>query len=129
MTTLNPITGQTQSQQANRLAGWVTYSSPTLVLGTLPSNFFIDRINLHVQTAFNAGGNNNLSVGYTGSQQAFGTNTAVSGTGRKSVTMGSSEGLNTTARTVTAYYTQSGGAATTGKAFVEVFFTRVPPTP
>lgn len=124
-----PIAGQPQTPPNNRLAAWVTYNAGTVVLGSPQTPFFIDRINLHVQQAFNAGTSNNISVGYTGSQQAFGTNTSVGTTGRKTVTMGSAEGLNTTARTITAYYAQTGAAATAGKAFVEIFFTRTPPVP
>jgi len=102
----------------------VTLGSPTVVLASPPPGFIEVRKFLHVVTAFNAGTDNNLSFGYTGSQQAFGTNTSVATTGRKSVTDGTASGYNATARVITAYYTQSGSAASTGEAIVGVELVR-----
>ncbi len=122
------LDGNTQTSQRG-LRGWVTYKTSTLTLGTVPPNFYLDKINLHVTEAFNAGSSNNISVGYSGSAQAFGTNTAAGTTGIKTVSLGTAAGVNTVARAVIVTYAQSGGAPTTGKAFVEVQFRHIPPSP
>lgn len=129
MTLINFTKGIPEQSPQGKVTTWVTFANSSIVLGTIPANFFVDRINLHVHTAFNAGTTNQISVGYTGTQEAFGTLTAVGTTGRKTVTMGSLTGLNTTGRDITVYFTQTGSTATTGKAYVEVFLYRIPPTP
>ncbi len=108
---------------------WVTLTSPTVTIATLPANFDILRTVLEVTVAFDAGGNNNISIGWTGSTQAIATNTSVATTGRKIMTAGSSQKLNTTSQVIRAYYTQSGGAATVGKAYVAIEYILTPPSP
>lgn len=108
---------------------WVTLGSPTATFSTTLKNFAVLRTFIHCTVAFDASVNNNISFGYSGSTQAYGTTTAVATTGWKTITAGASIGLNTTSRVIQAYYTQSGTAATVGKALVGIEIESVPLSP
>lgn len=107
------------------LSGWVTSSNQNPTLGTLPANSYVVNVRIHVTEAFNSDGTDNLSVGYDADNVAFATNTAVNLTGVKTVTLGTLEGYNATARAVEAYYVNGGSEPTTGKAFVILEYYRV----
>lgn len=108
---------------------WITLANPTVNFATPKANFVITRMFIHCSVAFDATSTNNISFGYTGSLQAFGTNTSVGSTGWKTITGGSSLGLNTTSRIIRAYYVQTGTAATVGKALVGIELEAAPTSP
>ncbi len=107
------------------LSGWVTWDNQNPSLGILPANSYVVNVRIHVTEAFNSDGTDNLSVGYDADNVAFATNTAVNLTGVKTVTLGTLEGYNATARAVEAYYVNGGSEPTTGKAFVILEYYRV----
>lgn len=84
---------------------------------------------MHVTQAFNSSGTDNISVGYSGTTNAYCTNTDVSTTGVKSPTAGAGVGYQTTARAVNAYYTPGVADQTTGKCLVIVKCFRGPISP
>lgn len=105
----------------------IAYSdSSAVTIGTIPANAQIIDINIDVTTAFNAGTNDLISVGKSGSAAAFVANTDVSSAGRASVaTTGAYSAWADTGSTevaVTATYTQSGTAATAGAARVTIVY-------
>ena len=101
-------------------------NSSAVTIGTIPANAQIVDINIDVTTAFNAGTNDFISVGKSGSAAAFVANTDVSSAGRASVaTTGAYSAWADTGSTevaVTATYTQSGTAATAGAARVTIVY-------
>ena len=101
-------------------------NSSAVTIGTIPANAQIIDINIDVTTAFNAGTNDLISVGKSGSAAAFVANTDVSSAGRASVaTTGAYSAWADTGSTevaVTATYTQSGTAATAGAARVTIVY-------
>lgn len=129
MSVIQSVVGPQVSSPKSKLFGWVTYNTPTVVLGTLPANFFVDSANLHVVVAGNAGTTNTVSIGTDSDNALFATATAVGTTGRKSPTLGTGTGVNTTGATVKAFYAQSGTAATQGKFYVELYAYKIPSTP
>ncbi len=105
----------------------IAYSDASAVtIGTIPANAQIVDINIDVTTAFNAGTNDLISVGKSGSAAAFVANTDVSAAGRASVaTTGVYSAWADTGSTevaVTATYTQTGTAASAGAARVTVVY-------
>lgn len=105
----------------------IAYSdSSAVTIGTIPANAQIIDINIDVTTAFNAGTNDLISVGKSGSAAAFVANTDVSSAGRASVaTTGAYSAWADTGSTevaVTATYTQTGTAATAGAARVTIVY-------
>lgn len=113
-------------ESLSKLQGFVTKGTQTRVLGTLPANSYIKNVYVHVLEAFNSSGNDLLTVGWDGSVDALVTSIDVSTTGVKSVTLGASNGFNTVAQNVKAYYTNSSSEPSTGKAFVLIDHDRVP---
>lgn len=111
-----------------RVSSWITKNNTSIPIANV-GDFDLRDVRIHVTEAFNDSGTDTIGVGYTGSVQAFATNTDVSSTGIKSVTLGSEVGYNQTAREITIYYNGQNSNASTGKALVTVFFDRVPPTP
>jgi hypothetical protein len=87
---------------------------------TLPIGANVVRAHLHVLEAFNSDGSDNISIGYTGTLQAFATNTDVSTTGVKTMTLGSEIGYQAVSRAINAYYVNGGTEPTTGKAVVNL---------
>lgn len=112
------------------LQAWITYSNASITLGSIPPNAYFSSITLHVTEAFNAVSSNNISLGTdTSNKQVLGTNTACNTTGIKTVTLGTSIGYTGIARPIIIYYTQTGTAATTGKALVIVEYYLTPTSP
>ena len=101
-------------------------NSSAVTIGTIPANAQIVDINIDVTTAFNAGTNDLISVGKSGSAAAFVADTDVSAAGRASVaTTGVYSAWADTGSTevaVTATYTQTGTAATAGAARVTIVY-------
>jgi len=115
--------------QVQYLGAWITKKSTAVDLGVLPANFNILRTICEVTEAFNAGTLNQISIGYTGTQEAFATLTTVSSTGRKTMTAGTSQKQSATARKVTVYTNLTGTAPTTGKAYVGIEYILTPTSP
>jgi hypothetical protein len=108
-----------------RLQGWVADDATNPSLGTLPADSYVVNVRIQVTELFNSDGDDLISVGYDADNIAFATTTDVSTTGIKTVTLGSLAGYNATARSVEAYYTDTGSAPTTGKALVILEYFRV----
>ena len=95
----------------------------------LPVGAYVMRVHIHVTTAFNDSGTDQIKVGYTGTTEAFATLTDVSSTGVKSVTAGANVGYQTVSVPVNAYYVGQNSNATTGKAIVILEYVLCPPIP
>lgn len=104
----------------------IAYSNGTVNIGTLPANSQIVNIHIDVTTAFNAGTNNNITVGFNGSTAAYVTATSAASAGRLSVaTTGVySAWANTGSSDLVANvtYAQSGTAASAGAAQVTIIY-------
>lgn len=111
------------------LSVWVTFGSQNPSFGNLPVGAYVYDVDIHVTQAFNSDGTDNISVGYTGTTNAFATNTDVSTTGVKSVTLGSSIGYQSVSHEILAYYTNGGTEPTTGKALVILYYVLTPRSP
>ena len=90
-------------------------------IGTLPAGAIIIGTDVHVQTVFNAGTTNVLTVGgnspsYNDIVASGDVNEAATGLTKDISPTGSSLGVIAADRPVYAMYTQTGTAATTGKA-------------
>jgi len=104
----------------------LAYSNGTVNIGTIPANSQIISVHIDVTTAFNAGTNNNITVGYAGSNAAYVTATSGASAGRLNVaTTGvysawANTGSSDLVATVT--YAQSGTAASAGAAQVTIVY-------
>ena len=101
-----------------------------LPIGVLPRGAKIVRAYAYVREGFNAGGNDLLSCGINPASGEFGINIDVSTVGMRelagfidSVPLNNGGPLSVD-RTIYARYTQTGTAATAGKARIVVEFTR-----
>jgi len=108
---------------------WVTSAQTNPQLGILPAHAYVYDVEITVETAFDSDGSDNVEVGYSTDPNAYATNTDVSTTGRKTVTLGSGVGYDATARDVDITYTAGGSAAAAGKAVVIIFYEIMPVTP
>ena len=106
------------SGKVNYLACRVTFGSQNPIMGILPAGAYVVRASLHVTEAFNSSGTDNIQCGYDSDNDAYFTNTDVSTTGIKSVTLGAGIGYDTVSRRVEAYYTNSASEPTAGEAEV-----------
>lgn len=111
------------------MAGWLTSGTQNVVLGVLPIAAYVARVHIHCTTAFNAGGTDEIRVGYDSDEDAYATLTDVSTTGVKTVTLGTGIGYDTTARQVEAYYVNGGAEPTTGRGLVIVEYFLGPVVP
>jgi len=109
------------------LRAYVTSGVTNPQIGVLPANAWVERVHRDVTEAFNSDGADNIKVGHSTDDDAYATNTDVSSTGRKTVTLGAGVGYDSTARTVDATYTAGGTDPTTGKAHVVIEFFLLPP--
>jgi hypothetical protein len=100
----------------------VAHDAQTVSLGTIPAAFRVHSVAIRVITAFNSDGTDQISVGFTGTTEAFATLTDVSTTGNKTVTLGSAPWQNDTARELVAYYVNGGTEPSAGAAIVEVVY-------
>jgi hypothetical protein len=102
---------------------WIVLASPTQALGVLPTNAQVLSIDVWVQEAFNAGTTNLLTVGYTADPDYFMDDLDVTTVGVKTpIATDIIKCVDPTSRAAVAYYTQTGGAATTGKALVTLTY-------
>lgn len=105
----------------------IAYSNSSAVeIGTLPANSQIVDINIDVTTAFNAATTNTVTVGKTGSANAFVTATSVGSAGRASVastgTYSAWADTGSSEVTATVTYSQTGTAASAGAARVTIVY-------
>ena len=109
------------------ITGTVVFGNAAAVtIGSVPAGAQIVNIHIDTTTAFNAGTTNTMTVGTSGAAAAYAAATAVGPLGRASVattgvysawpTVGASD------VTVTANYSQTGTAATTGAATVTIVY-------
>lgn len=110
-----------------QLVGWAADNAQNPTLGVLPADTYVTGVRIHVTEAFNSDGTDLLSVGYDADADAFATDTDVSTTGVKTVTLGALAGYNGTARTVEAYYVNGGTEPTITSALPVVEYSGVPP--
>ena len=106
---------------------YIAYSNTSAVeIGTLPANAQIVDINIDVTTAFNAGTTNTVTVGKTGTANAFVATTSVGSAGRANVaTTGTYSAWADTGSsevTATVSFSQTGTAATAGAARVTIVY-------
>lgn len=100
-------------------------SANGITIGTLPNGAVILRTSVFVTTAFNAATTNVLTVGRVGGlEDLMASATAVAGTAGAKVQNGRATGVNPVSgdTNVQVRYTQSGTAATAGRALVVVEF-------
>jgi hypothetical protein len=105
----------------------IAFSNTAAVsIGTLPANAQIVDIYIDTTTAFNAATTNTVTVGKTGTANAFVTATSVTSLGRASVaTTGTYSAWADTGSAeldATVTFSQTGTAATTGAARVTIVF-------
>lgn len=107
------------------LHAWISHEAQTVLIGKLPDYAYVIDVHIQVTEAFNSGGTDNVTVGWTGTTNALATDTDVATTGIKTVTLGANVGYNAAGQDVNAYYANGGTEPTTGKALVVVEFFRV----
>jgi len=106
-----------------QLQGWITDDNQNPTIGVLPDNHVVLAANVWVQEAFNSDGTDTLQVGFDADTDGYVTSTDVSTTGVKTVTLGVvAQKVVATAKTVEAYYLNSGSEPTTGKAHVALTY-------
>lgn len=120
---------QGSAEPTGRMTAWVTSTSQNPSLGTLHAGTYFVRAHCHVTEAFDSDSTDTITVGYDTDADAFATSIDVSTTGVKSVTLGTLNGYNGTARAVEAYYSAGGSAPTQGKALIILELFRVPSQP
>jgi hypothetical protein len=124
------------------LNGWVTYSTPTIELGSIPANSVTTGIIVSVTQGFSSfqhitidgfsgfSGFSGLVVGNSLNPEAYGQRKNVEDTGPKSVILGDEFGFVTSETPVFATYSGfSGFSALTGKANVTLAYIRSTPEP
>lgn len=109
---------------------WLVLATPTQALTTLPATAQVLTVDVWVQEAFNAGTTNLLTVGYTADPDAYVTSLDVTAAGVKTPAAGATtKTADATSRAAVVYYTQTGAAATTGKALVTMTYVITPAIP
>jgi hypothetical protein len=124
------------TQQVHFLRKTVNYNDAgiatdgTVLVGTMPPNSFVIATNVHVQTVFNAATTNVLLVGTAATNNALVASADVNEAAVATTRVAPATQPGLLAPTVDidlfAVYTQTGTAATTGKAVIVVEY--VPPT-
>lgn len=96
-------------------------------LGTLPTGAIIEKVQVKVTTAFNAGTTNQLDVGTGSDDDAFvdytNSDVDLTATGSTFVWRGADVATLTSDTEIFAKYTQTGTAASAGAATIIVYFT------
>lgn len=123
------IPRQLHTQQVHYLRKKVNYNDSNIgsgvLVGTLPAGSIIDYAsNLKVTTAFNAGTTNVLTVGTTaGGSDISANGTSLAGaTGTKRMSDADTLGPLAVDTDIFVTYTQTGGAATAGVAYIVLKF-------
>jgi hypothetical protein len=102
---------------------WVTLGAPTPSLGAIPPNAQVMTVDVWVQEAFNAGTTNLLTIGFTADPDYYMEDLDVAATGVKTpIATAIIKTVDATGRAAVAYFSQTGGAATTGKALVTLTY-------
>ena len=101
---------------------YVTKDNLSPHIASLPKGAAVESVRIYVLTAFNVG---TISVGYDADNDAYSAAQDVTTTGRKTPTLGTGVGLDTTPREVKAYHS---GTPTSGKAIVLIEGYLLPPT-
>jgi hypothetical protein len=98
-----------------------------VAIGTMPEGAKILMTHVNIQTVFNAATTNNLTIGVSalGSELAANTDSVAGVAGLKSIVRGHTQNPLGADRTIYARYAQTGAAATTGKAYIVILYTRV----
>lgn len=116
-------------QQVYYLRGTFNWNDTAIgtgvLMGTLPVGAMITDIVVVIDTAFNAATTNNLLIGTAaaGNQLATTSDTAAGTPGAKRVTTGLTLTEPTADQPVYVTYTQTGAAATAGKARISLTYT------
>jgi len=105
--------------------GWLSDSTQTVTLGAFTTDCYVTNVHIQVTELFNSNGTDNISVGVTGDHEYFATNTDVSSTGIKTVTLGTGADHEASPTAVVAYYANGGTEPTTGKALVILEYVKV----
>ena len=102
------------------LTGFITDTTTSITLGTLPKGAYVKQVHIDVTEAFNTG---SIRVGIPSNTDAFCTLTAVTTATVKAPTLGSNGGYNATSNKVVADHD---GSPTSGAAhiIVEYFLLR-----
>lgn len=119
----------TQSFPIQRMSTWVTSGSQNPSMNVLPAHSFVLRSYLHITQVFNGGAANNIKCGYDADDDFIFANVGAGSTGFSEPTLGAGKGYNSVARNLEAYFTHTGAAATTGKAFIVIEFMLIQPSP
>ena len=134
-----PMRSCEATQSVCYLRATVNFNDPNIAAGiwafTLPSNAYILAIDMDVTTAFNAGTNNNLSIGATAAGADFLAATSVASTGITHLTSAAGLGVAVTGNVakqiaingaVPVYfkYAQTGTAGTAGAVTVVITYAK-----
>lgn len=92
------------------------------ILGVLPANAHITRVNVFVLTAFNSSGTDLLDLGIPGTANKYINDLDIAATGVKAPTVTAIGPVGENALPVIATFVQSVADATTGKAFIYVYY-------
>lgn len=117
------VNPQTPLPGALELSAFVDFSSTDVRLGPVPPNSYIVGYRIQTFTPFNAGTTNQISIGTPGNHTLFVAATTVGAPAIVSVTPAFT-GWSNVLQDVHAFYTQSGAAATSGRALVTIVFSR-----
>jgi len=115
-----------------KVQAWIQYSdSSGVAIGQIPRNVVIENIDIFVTQTFDAGTTNYISVGRSVQTQEYSLNQSVASLGKYSASPNTSKSGYTPTIQYDAliYYTQSGTAATQGKALVTIEYTPIQPSP
>ena len=109
------------------ISGFITKTNKTVYPGNFVHPRTILRIYLEVLTAFDGSGTDQIRIGHSTDNDAFGTLTDVSTTGIKTVTAGAGIGYDATPRQVIFEYVAGGGDPSNGSAVITLEFLLLPP--
>ena len=107
-TTISPVTGRIEASPSGRMQAWITKDSQSVTLGILKTPYYVARVHLDVEEAFDSDAGDEIRLGDSTDPDRFFTLTDVSSTGVKTPTLGVGEGYNSTSFTVVAEYVNGG---------------------
>ena len=102
---------------------WLVLATPTQAIVTMPADALVLSVDVWVQEAFNAGTTNLLTIGFTADPDYYMDDLDVTAVGVKTpIATAIIKTIDATERAMVAYYTETGGAATTGKALITITY-------
>jgi len=105
------------------LTAWLELADPTQAIGTIPADALVLSVDVWVQEAFNAGTTNLLTIGFTADPDYYMDDLDVTAVGVKTpIATAIIKTIDATERAMVAYYSQTGGAATTGAALITITY-------